>query len=68
VDRHSLAEPQSLWFALWDDSNNLNGEPYLAGQLWPAHRSKQYAGSHRVKIRGFTLDVDLDLVDSAVAK
>jgi hypothetical protein len=69
VDRHSLAEPQSLWFALWDDSNNLNGEPYLTGQLWPpAHRSKQFAGSHRVKIHGFALDVDLDLVDSAVAR
>ena len=69
VDRHSLAEPQQLWFALWDDSNNLNGEPYLTVPLWPpAHRSKQYAGSERVKIHGFALDVDLDLVDSAVVR
>jgi hypothetical protein len=69
VDRHSLAEPQQLWFALWDDSNNLNGEPYLTVPLWPpAHRSKQYAGSERMKIRGFALDVDLDLVDSAVVR
>jgi hypothetical protein len=69
VDRHSLAEPQQLWFALWDDSNNLNGEPYLTVPLWPpAHRSKQYAGSERMKIRGLALDVDLDLVDSAVVR
>jgi len=69
VARHSLAEPQSLWFALWDDSNNLNGEPYLAQPLWPvAHLSKQYAGSHWVKIHKFALDVDLDLVDSAVVR
>jgi hypothetical protein len=69
VDRHSLAEPQSLWFALWDDSNNLNGKPYLAEPLWPvAHLSKQYAGSHWVKIHKFALDVDLDLVDSAVVR
>jgi hypothetical protein len=69
VAGHPLAEPQSLWFALWDNADNLNGEPYLSGSAWPpSHRSKQYAGSHWVKIHGYGLDVDSDLVDSAVVR
>jgi hypothetical protein len=69
VDGHPLAEPQSLWFALWDNASDLNGSPYLTGDLWPpAHRSKQYEGSRWVKIDHKGLDVDLDLVNSATVR
>jgi hypothetical protein len=69
IDGHPLAEPQSLWFALWDNASDLNGSPYLTGDLWPpAHRSKQYEGSRWVKIRKMGLDVDLDLVNSATVR
>ena len=69
IDGHPLAEPQSLWFALWDNASDLNGSPYLSGNLWPpAHRSKQYEGSRWVKIRKMGLEVDLDLVNSATVR
>jgi hypothetical protein len=69
VNGHPLAEPQSLWFALWDNASDLNGSPYLTGDLWPpAHRSKQYEGSHWVKVHHRGLDVDLDLVNSATVR
>jgi hypothetical protein len=69
VNGHPLAEPQSLWFALWDNASDLNGAPYLTGDLWPpAHRSKQYEGSRWVKIDHKGLDVDLDLVNSATVR
>jgi hypothetical protein len=69
VNGHPLAEPQSLWFALWDNASDLNGSPYLTGDLWPpARRSKQYEGSRWVKIRKIGLDVDLDLVNSATVR
>jgi hypothetical protein len=69
VDGHPLAEPQALWFALWDDANDLNGSPYLVDDTWPTvHRSKQYSGPHWVRIHNIALDVDSDLVDSAVAR
>jgi hypothetical protein len=69
INGHPLAEPQSLWFALWDNASDLNGSPYLTGDMWPpAHRSKQYEGSRWVKIGRMGLDVDLDLVNSATVR
>jgi hypothetical protein len=69
INGHPLAEPQSLWFALWDNASDLNGRPYLTGDLWPpAHRSKQYEGSQWVKVHHKGLDVDLDLVNSATVR
>jgi len=66
INGHRLAEPRALWFALWDDMSDLNGSPYLPGDLWPrARRSKQYEGGLWVKVRKIGLDVDLDLVNSA---
>jgi hypothetical protein len=66
---HALAEPQDMWFALWDNALNLTGSPYLTGAVWPpTERSKQYQGGHIVKVGGFSLDIDSDLVDSAVAR
>jgi hypothetical protein len=68
VAGHSLAEPQDIWFALWDDALNLTGAPYLTSAVWPeTQRSKQYEGGHVVSVGGYSLDIDSDLVDSAVA-
>jgi Domain of unknown function (DUF1906) len=66
---HPLAEPQDLWFALWDDALNLTGSPYLTSAVWPeTQRSKQYEGAHVVSVGGYSIDIDSDLVDSAVAR
>jgi hypothetical protein len=66
---HSLAEPQDMWFALWDNVQNLTGSPYLTGAVWPdTQRSKQFEGGHVVSVGGYSLDIDSDLVDSAVAR
>ncbi|MGH3260014.1 MAG: glycoside hydrolase domain-containing protein [Streptosporangiaceae bacterium] len=65
----ALAEPQDMWFALWDNALNLTGSPYLTGAVWPqTQRSKQYQGGHIVRVGGFSLDIDSDLVDSAVVR
>ncbi len=66
---HALAEPQDMWFALWDNVQNLTGSPYLTGAVWPdTERSKQYQGGHVVSVGGYSLDIDSDLVDSAVVR
>ena len=66
---HPLAEPQAVWFALWDNTNNLAGAPYMTSAVWPvASRSKQYAGNRVVKVGGISLDIDADWVASAVAR
>ena len=69
VAGHSLAEPQAIWFALWDNENNMTGAPYMTSAVWPvASRSKQYAGNRVVKVRGIAMNIDADWVASAVAR
>jgi hypothetical protein len=64
---HGLAEPNALWFALWDNNNNLDGIPYLPASRWASDRVKQYMGSHTQKIRGYSLNVDSDRISGAVS-
>jgi hypothetical protein len=70
VAGHPLAEPQAIWCALWDNASDLDCSPYLPrGAVWPnIRRSKQFAGSHWLKINKIGLDIDSDLVSSAVAR
>ncbi|MGH3421751.1 MAG: DUF1906 domain-containing protein, partial [Streptosporangiaceae bacterium] len=69
VANHALAEPQAIWFALWDNAQNLTGSPYMSAAVWPtASRSKQYAGAKVVTVGGYSIDIDSDLVNSAVAR
>jgi len=63
VAGHSLAEPQAIWFALWDNGKNMTGAPYMTSAVWPvASRSKQYAGNRVVKVGGISLNIDADWV------
>jgi hypothetical protein len=69
VAGHSLAEPQAIWFALWDNGNSMTGAPYMTSAVWPvASRSKQYAGNRVVKVGGISLNIDADWVAGAVAR
>jgi Domain of unknown function (DUF1906) len=62
-----LAEPDAMWFALWDNKANVDGTPYLLNSWWnPGRRIKQYQGSHWVKIGGIKLDIDSDWVQGPV--
>ena len=67
VNGHSLAEPDTIWFALWDNANNLVGTPYLPASRWVSNRDKQYAGGHWQKIGGYNLNIDSDRVGGAVS-
>jgi hypothetical protein len=68
VAGHPLARPQAIWFALWDNSTDLTGSPYMTSAVWPlSQRSKQYAGNKVVKVGGISLTIDADWVAGAVA-
>jgi hypothetical protein len=67
VNGHALAEPNAMWFALWDNSNNLDGTPYLPVSRWTSDRVKQYMGSHTQKIGKYSLNIDSDRVGGAVS-
>jgi len=69
IGGHALAEPQAIWFALWDNAVNLTGSPYMSTAVWPiTARSKQYAGAQVVTVGGISIDIDSDLVNSSVAR
>ncbi len=67
VNGHALAEPDALWFALWDNGNNLVGTPYLPASKWASDRDKQYCGGRTQKVGGYTLNIDCDRVGGAVS-
>jgi hypothetical protein len=69
IGGHPLAEPQAIWFALWDNAVDLTGSPYMTSAVWsPSARSKQYAGPRVVTVGGISLNIDSDLVNSPVAR
>jgi glycoside hydrolase-like protein len=64
---HPVAEPDSIWFALWDGQANLSGLPYLAPGWWVGYqRLKQYLGAHNRTVNGFTVNIDSDLIRGPV--
>jgi hypothetical protein len=66
---HPLAEPKAVWIALWDNAADLDGTPYVSSALWPSSgRSKQYQGNKTVKVGGISLQIDADMVASAVVR
>jgi hypothetical protein len=67
VHGHKIAKPDSMWFGLWDNEQNVRGLPYLLTSWWRgARRIKQYEGPHRRRVGGYTLDIDSDWVYGAV--
>ena len=67
LNGHSFAEPDALWFALWDKNDNLAGTPFLPSGRWRSDRVKQYAGNRTKKIGGYTLNIDADRIGGAVS-
>ena len=67
VNGHRIAEPDSMWFGLWDNERNVRGLPYLLQSWWRGpRRIKQYEGPHKRTVGGYTLDIDSDWVFGAV--
>ncbi|MGI8449742.1 MAG: DUF1906 domain-containing protein, partial [Streptosporangiaceae bacterium] len=67
VNGHRIAEPDSMWFGLWDNERNVRGLPYLLQSWWRGpRRIKQYEGPHRRTVGGYTLDIDSDWVYGTV--
>jgi hypothetical protein len=67
IGGHPLAEPDAIWFALWDNDNNLTGTPYLPATRWASDRVKQYAGNETQKVGGYTINIDADRIHGAVS-
>ncbi len=64
---HAIAKPDSMWFGLWDNEQNVRGLPYLLQSWWRGpRRIKQYEGPHRRRVGGYRLDIDSDWVYGAV--
>ena len=66
--KHSVAEPQAIWFAQWDGNRTLGNAEAFGDAPWPIQsRTKQYAGPHSQTIGGITLNIDSDLAGGPLA-
>lgn len=64
----SLARPDAVWMARWDNVSNLTGWPTAGNTLWAEfQRAKQYTGSHDETWGGVTINVDSDAIRGPVA-
>jgi len=63
----SMAEPDELWIADWNDLKTTN-DPYVPATDWSNHqRLHQYQGAHNETYGGTTLNIDNDYIDGATA-
>ena len=58
----------SIWFAWWTGTPQLNGVPGLPETSWNQHqRVHQWAGDHKETWGGVTMEIDSNLVDGLTA-
>ena len=59
--------PNSIWFAHWNLSPTVFGDPYIPDGDWNFHaRIHQYSGGHGELYGGVWLDIDQDAVDAVL--
>ena len=64
----SLARPDAVWMARWDNVASLTGWPTAGNTLWAEwQRAKQYRGDHVETWGGVSLNIDSDLIKGPVA-
>jgi uncharacterized protein YraI len=64
----SLARPDAVWMARWDNVATLTGWPTAGNTLWAEwQRSKQYRGDHVETWGGVSMHVDSDIIKGPVA-
>ncbi|MCU1537576.1 MAG: hypothetical protein JWP82_1927 [Humibacillus sp.] len=64
----SLARPDAVWMARWDNLATVTGWPTAGNTLWSEwQRSKQFRGDHVETWGGVTMAVDSDIIKGPVA-
>jgi hypothetical protein len=61
------AEPDAVWFALWDGSAAVASSALPAADWSGAHRIHQYRGGFNASYGGVTLNIDADYLDAPTA-
>ena len=64
----TLARPDAVWMARWDNVATLTGWPTAANTRWAEwQRAKQYRGDHVETWGGVSLAIDSDIIKGPVA-
>ncbi|KGN37453.1 glycoside hydrolase domain-containing protein [Knoellia subterranea] len=64
----TLARPDAIWMARWDNWASTYNWPTAGNALWSEwQRAKQYRGDHNETWGGVTLNIDSDLIRGPVA-
>ncbi|MEA2461824.1 MAG: hypothetical protein QOH90_2001, partial [Actinomycetota bacterium] len=63
----TYVEPDTVWFAWWNDQADTVGTKYFPDDQWADHqRLHQYHGSHNETYGGVTINIDNDYLDGPV--
>ena len=67
-DVSTLDKPPDLaWIANWNGVESVFGDRYVSDSIWANHqRVHQYKGGHKETYGGVTINIDSNIVDSAV--
>lgn len=64
----TLARPDAVWMARWDNVATVTGWPTAGNSLWAEwQRSKQYRGDHVETWGGVSMNIDSDIIKGPVA-
>jgi hypothetical protein len=67
-DFPGYSSPDDIWFAHWNNSPTVFGDPYIPDTLWNFHqRIHQYVGGHDESYNGVVLNIDGDADDARLA-
>jgi hypothetical protein len=63
-----LRHVDTIWFANWNGTRNLYGDPWISNSNWRNHRRHhQYQGGHDETHNGVTINIDRSVSDGWVA-
>lgn len=63
----TLAIPDVIWTARWDNKNTIWNERYVSDDKWAVHqRVKQYRGPHTESWGGKRINIDSNVVDATL--
>jgi hypothetical protein len=63
----TLAIPDAIWTARWDEKNTIWNERYVSDDKWAVHqRAKQYRGPHTESWGGKRINIDSNVIDATL--
>lgn len=68
VSSEQYTSPDTVWFARWNNLQDVDSMPYVPNNLWAGRRSKQYDGDHVENHGGVSINIDSNFLAGVTAR